>query len=174
MSYDTTLIVVSLFIGLIALLLITAGLLWSFRWRRNQGFYLKDFERISTDARTLNIETMRVRKDVEWDPTAGPEAKLANFALLNAAGEWDTGLHIALAAWAEAMKADHGPLDVEAGNGRSRLTFKARKNHREYIISVMRMRCLGGLEQRKDISKGLQRIHQDIIARFAKSTHSRK
>ena len=152
------------FISVVAFLSCVAGGIFGYKLWSTRRFCLKDFKRMSTEARALGLETTRIRRDVDQDDTAERAVKIANIEMLGAANEWDTGIRIALAAWDDIMQPDEDALDVETGKV-DRLLRKRRKSHGRYVIGLMRTKCMEGIERRKELSPQMHRLHAEVMAR---------
>jgi hypothetical protein len=152
------------FISVVAFLICVAGGMFGYKLWSIRRFHLKDFKRMSTEARSLGLETTRIRRDVDQDDTAERAVKIANIEVLGAANEWDTGIHIALAAWDDIMQRDEDALDVETGKV-DRLLRKRRKSHGRYVIGLMRTKCREGIKRRKELSPQMHRLHAEAMAR---------
>jgi hypothetical protein len=152
------------FISVVAFLICVAGGMFGYKLWSTRRFYLKDFERMSTEARVLSLETTTIRREVDQDDTAERAVKIANVETLGAANEWDTGIRIALAAWDDIMQPDEDALDVETGKV-DRLMRKRRKSHGRYVIGLMKTKCMEGIERRKELSPQMHRLHAEVMAR---------
>jgi len=163
------------FIGVCVFLSCVVCGFWAYRAWSTRGFYLKDFARLSKEARELSVETIRFRRDVDQDSTAEWPTKISNIELLGACDEWDASTRISLAAWDDIMQPDKGfvltggTTDLERGNlekGKSDvLTKSRRKRHGRYVIALMRKKCLEGVERREVLSPQLHRAHADVLSR---------
>jgi hypothetical protein len=138
--------------------------MWGYKLWTTRGYYVKDFKKLSTEGRTLAGETENIRREVEQDDQAEPSVRISNMEVLAAAGEWDTGIRIALGAWDDIMQPNEGAGDVESGNG-DRMIRERRKSHRRYVIGLMRRKCMEGTERRKELGPQLQRIHLGVFSR---------
>jgi hypothetical protein len=143
--------------GFCVLYICAAVGLWGYRVWTTQNFYVKEFERLSTEARALTAEAERVRRKVAQDDTAEQPIKTANMEVLAAADEWDTGIRIGLAAWDDIMQPDAGAGDVESG--------KADTMVRKRWMGLMRKKIMEGMERRRELGPELRRMHLEIIAR---------
>jgi hypothetical protein len=152
------------FISVVAFLICVAGGMFGYKLWSTRRFYLKDFERMSTEARVLSLETTTIRREVDQDDTAERAVKIANVETLGAANEWDTGIRIALAAWGDIMQPDEDALGVETGKV-DRLLRKRRKSHGRYVIGLMKTKCMEGIERRKELSPQMHRLHAEVMAR---------
>jgi hypothetical protein len=152
------------FIGVVAFLICVASGMFGYKLWSTRHFYLKDFERVSTEAKALSLETMRIRRDVNQDENAVLSITIANLEIIGAADEWDTGIRIALAAWDDIMQPGEGALDVESGKG-DKLLKQRRKSHGRYVVGLMRTKCMEGLERRKELSPQMQRLHVEVMSR---------
>jgi hypothetical protein len=140
------------FVGIPAFLLcVAAGIMGHRQWTR-RGFYFKDFERLSEEARQLSKESTEIRSDVYRADTPESSFKTANMETVTTATEWDTGIRIALAAWDDIMQPDEGqPSDIESQKG-----AKLReKSLGRFIIRLMRNQVL---DRRKELSIQLQQM----------------
>jgi hypothetical protein len=150
--------------SVVAFLICVAGGMFGYNLWRARRFYLKDFKRMSTEARALSLETTTIRREVDRDDTEERAMKIANIEMLGAANEWDSGIRIALAAWEDIIQPDEDALDVETGKV-DRLLRKRRKSHGRYVIGLMRTKCMEGIEMRKELSPQMHRLHAEVIAR---------
>lgn len=148
---------------------------WAYRAWTTRGFYLKDFARLSKEARELSVETVRFRRDVYQDHRAEWPTKISNIELLGACDEWDVSTRISLAAWDDIMQPDEGYVlmegttDLERGNlekGKGDVLVKSRrKRHGRYVIGLMRKKCWEGIQRRKVLSPQLHKAHADVLSR---------
>jgi len=152
------------FTGICAFLLCVAMGTWGYKLWTTRGFYVKDFNRLSAEAREFAGETERLGREVEQDHSAELSVRMSNMELLAAADEWDTGICIALGAWEDIMQPHEGSGDVESANGDSMVKAR-RKSHRRHVIGLMRRKCMEGIERRKEFGPQLQRIYLEVNSR---------
>lgn len=138
--------------------------MWGYKLWTTRGFYVKDFNRLSAEARELAGETERLGREVKQVDSAEPSVRMSNMEVLAAADEWDTSIRIALGAWDDIMQPSEDSGDVESGNG-DRMVKARRKSHRRYVIGLMRRKCTEGIERRKEFGPQLQRIHLEVNSR---------
>lgn len=80
-----------------------------------RGYFTKDFEKLSEEAKQLSRESTRIKKDLDYDDRAGWSVKIAGMHVVTTAIEWDTGIGIALAAWDGIMHPNEGrQSDIES------------------------------------------------------------
>lgn len=166
-------VLISLVVLLILIICIICGM-WFYRLYNTRGFHLTDFERLSKDARSLSQETSFIRKDIESDDSSAPSLKVSNMEYITSAEELECGIRIALSAWEDIMQPDEGDaLDEEGGVGGSRIDRKGermlrqrRRSHGRYVIGLMREKAMEGVERRKELSRGLQAMHLDVLSRY--------
>ncbi|KAK0124595.1 hypothetical protein ONS95_009544 [Cadophora gregata] len=162
-------------VGILSLIILVLGSIWFYRLYTTRGFHLTDFERLSKEARHLAQETDIIRKDILCDSFTSEESvRIANMEHTKAAEDLDCGIRIALSAWEDIMQPDEGDaLDEEAAVGGmgsmgrkvERRLRERRKSHGRYVIGLMRGKAMEGLERRKELSRGLQAMHLEILSR---------
>ena len=153
------------FVGILAFLLcVIAGIIGHRRWI-TRGYYLKDFEKLSEEARELSNESTKISRDVDQDDTAERSIKIANTEMVKTAVEWDTGIRIALATWNDIMQPDEGQPSFIESQKEDKLVSQSRKSLDRYIIHLMRNQVLDGIERRKGLSVQLQRMHAKVMSR---------
>ena len=161
------LLIIVAIIGLVFCLVAAA---WVCRLWTNHSLYLKDFEKLSTQARTLSDKTLEVREDVDRDTTAAKCIKITNQEFVNSADEWDNGIQIALAAWEDYIEMqqpgyDDYSTDPEKQPKTDVQLAKQRKKHAKFMIKFMRAKALEGLKKREELSVQLERIHMAVKTR---------
>ncbi|KAH7360851.1 hypothetical protein BKA65DRAFT_194013 [Rhexocercosporidium sp. MPI-PUGE-AT-0058] len=162
------------FIGILVFITCVLCGMWFYRLYTTRGFHLTDFEHLSTEARSLGQETSIIRKDIEGDYSSDLSVKMVNMERINAADELDAGIRVALSAWEDIMQPDEGDaLDEEEGAGGGKIDRKGerrlrerRKSHGRYVIGLMRGKCFEGVEKRKELSRGLQAMHLEVLSRY--------
>lgn len=162
------------FIGILVFISCVLCGMWFYRLYTTRGFHLTDFEHLSTEARSLAQETSIIRKDIEGDYSSDLSVKILNMERINAAEELDNGIRVALSAWEDIMQPDEGDtLDEEDGAGGGKIDRKGerrlrerRKSHGRYVIGLMRVKCFEGVEKRKELSRGLQAMHLEVLSRY--------
>ncbi|KAH7418510.1 hypothetical protein BKA64DRAFT_201712 [Cadophora sp. MPI-SDFR-AT-0126] len=160
-------------IGVLVLIICILFGMWFYRLYTKRGFYLKDFERLSKEARLLAQETSIIRKDIESDDVTDSSLNIVNMQHLNAAEDLDCGIRIALSAWEDIMQPNEGDaLDEEGGVGGARIDRKGerrlrerRRSHGRYVIGLMRGKAIEGVERRKELSRELQAMHLEVLSR---------
>ncbi|CZT08134.1 uncharacterized protein RAG0_13315 [Rhynchosporium agropyri] len=161
------------FVGVLVFITCVLCGMWIHRLYTTRGFHLADFERLTTEARSLAQETSLIRKDVEGDYSSDLAVKILNMERINAAEELDSGIRVALSAWEDIMQPDEGDaLDEEDGVGGGKIDRKGkkklrerRKSHGRYVMGLMRSKCFEGVERREEFSPGLQAMHLEVLSR---------
>ena len=148
------------------ILLVAVGL-WCNRLWKLRGYHVKDFRRLLTEAKMLNAETLRVRREVDAD-FVDASAKVEHVAILDAAAEWDTDLRIALGTWEDVMftQPDVQSSDLGSEEKGEKIDHVQRKAHARSVIELMRAKCMDALEKRKHLSPQLQEIHSEVTSRY--------
>lgn len=164
--YPTTLVLVLFFLAVafgtcfFAIMAILIRNLWNSR-----GFYPKEFEQYSTEARALAFQTMRIRREIDYETTANLATQTANKELLDSADEWDTGINLTLVAWRGFLHPEQVLLGTERVREGDRMMRKRRKAHSRYVIGLMRARCKEGIRHRNSLSAQLQALEAEISLR---------
>ncbi|KAG9236660.1 hypothetical protein BJ875DRAFT_524464 [Amylocarpus encephaloides] len=161
-------------VSVLTLLSCVIAIPYGYRYWKIRSLCLKDFERLSTEAKELNGKTLEIKNDVDQDNTAAECIKMTNQELLGTAEEWDDGIRTALTAWGDFVQMQQEekpqyPIDLEKQPrmGADDLA-KQRKNHARFMIKFMRAKVIEGIEQRKEISVQLLRIHLAVKSRSSK------
>ncbi|PVH74563.1 hypothetical protein DL98DRAFT_29530 [Cadophora sp. DSE1049] len=160
-------------IGVLVLIICVLCGMWFYRLYTTRGFHLTDFKRLSKEAGSLAQETSIIRKDIESDDSSDPPLKISNMEYIHAAEEMDCGIRIALSAWEDIMQPDEGDaLDEEGGVAGARIDRKGerrlrerRRSHGRYVIGLMRGKAMEGVERRKELSRGLQAMHLEVLSK---------
>ncbi|EHL02598.1 hypothetical protein M7I_1392 [Glarea lozoyensis 74030] len=136
------------------------------------GLYLKDFEKLSAQARKLNNKTTEIIEAVARDSTAADCIQLTNKELVNTAAEWDNGIRTALVAWEDFIEMQRcrnkePVVDIEKQKRKNAIHLaKQRRKHAKFMIKFMRAKVLEGISQREDLNAQLQRIHMAVKTRW--------
>ncbi|EPE25876.1 hypothetical protein GLAREA_01788 [Glarea lozoyensis ATCC 20868] len=144
---------------------------WVYRLWTTRSLYLKDFEKLSAQARKLNNKTTEIIEAVARDSTAADCIQLTNKELVNTAAEWDNGIRTALVAWEDFIEMQRcrnkePVVDIEKQKRKNAIHLaKQRRKHAKFMIKFMRAKVLEGISQREDLNAQLQRIHMAVKTR---------
>jgi hypothetical protein len=156
--------IISVLVALISLSAVCTSVavaLCGYRAWITRDFHIKDFDKLSTEARALALETQTMNQELSQDNADSQSQsqslqKLASQGLLTAASEWDTGLRAGLAAWHDLMQPDAESAE-ESGKGR--------KSRGRDVVRVMREKCMEGIERRRELSVQLHRMRLAVVAK---------
>jgi hypothetical protein len=139
-----------------------------FRFCETRGFHVRDFEKLSEEAKLLCNQTAMVSSTIALeDSHRGKEDSIAdaNQAILAEAYAWDTELGVALAAWEDVM-CRGGDADVEMGlikgsEDRAQMRKKGRK-----VIRDMREWCFEAIGKRRQLIPQLDVLHLEAAKQY--------
>jgi hypothetical protein len=171
-SMQDYVVAISILLCVLAILACLVRGLWVYRLWTKRGFYLKDFEKLSDEAKVLCVETGQVHRAVSQDDFIETSIKIACMEIVNAAEEYDTGIRIALASWEDTIHPSLRDSDADAEIGKDskenemEIRGKLGKRHRRYVIGTMRKSCKEGIEKRKSLSLQMQWMLTEIVSRY--------
>ena len=115
------------------------------------------------EARTLNLETIRIRRELEVDGTMDRSQKHTYMEVIESANQWDIAIKISLGAWEDVMLPSKGTTDSEKAVN---LDVDTSQSHGRYIIRLMRTKCIEGIKKRRELSAHLGKIRSEINLRY--------
>jgi hypothetical protein len=156
-------------LGILSIIACLARGVWLYQlWARRRGLYIKDFQKLSDEAKSLRVETDQVHRSVVRDDVLDPSVMTACLEIVHAADEYDTGIRIALSAWEDMIRPANRNSDVEVGKqGVMEIRKNLEKRHRRYAIGIMRKRCMEGMEKRRSLSLQMQWMLKNVVFRYA-------
>lgn len=159
-------IIPALFIILVIFVCLARGL-WVYRLWTRRGFHIKDFEKLSSEAKNLGAETAKVHRSVVEDEALNDSIRKACLEIVNAASEYDTDIRIALAAWEDTIHPAGQDSDIENGKEEEAgITGASGGQHRRYVIASMRKRAMEGLDRRRRLSLQMQWMLKNVVSRY--------
>lgn len=160
-------VTIPVLLGVLVILACLARGIWVYRLWARRGFYIKDLEKLSSEAKVLCAETAQVHRSVVQDEVLNASIRKACLEIVNAANEYDTGIRIALAAWEDMIHPAGRDSDTEIGKEEeAEIRRTLGKRHRRYVIGTMRKRCLEGIYKRRRLNLLMQWMLTNVVSRY--------
>jgi hypothetical protein len=165
-SLENYIVTIPAGLSILAILVCLARGIWVYQLFSRRRFYIKDFDRLATEAKNLRAETAYLRRSVVQDEALNPSVQTACLEIISAAHEYDTGIRIALVAWEAMIHPAEKDSETEIGKEGAEIKKALGKRHRRHVISNMRERCMEGTEQRKNLSSQMQWMLRNVVSQY--------